>query len=141
MPAIPPPAVASLAGLLVGLWLLTPVALGAAVLAWHLLTRLVRTRRDRHRPERAAARQRTQYGRRLAAEWPLLTPTLRLGYADQVDCQRRRAPPRSPLTERAVTPRWPPCRTASLADYQERHDSPGRRLGLTSPSMCMSSSA
>jgi hypothetical protein len=42
--------VGTLAGLLVGLWLLTPVALGAGVLACRLLGWLIRTRRDAATP-------------------------------------------------------------------------------------------
>jgi hypothetical protein len=75
-----PPLVASLAGLLVGLWLLVLLGGGFVVLAGHLLARLVRTRRDRRRPQQAAVRERTRQARRLAAEWPLLARTLRLGY-------------------------------------------------------------
>ena len=74
---------ASLAGLLVGLWLLVILGGGVVVLAGHLLARLVRTRRDRRHPQQAAFRERTRQARRLAAEWPLLSQTLGLGYRDQ----------------------------------------------------------
>jgi hypothetical protein len=80
MRSLPP---ATLAGLLVGLWLLVVLGGGILVLAGHLLTRLIRTRRDRRHPDQAAARQRRQHTRSLAAEWPLLAQTLRLGYKDQ----------------------------------------------------------
>jgi S-DNA-T family DNA segregation ATPase FtsK/SpoIIIE len=110
--------VGTLAGLLVGLWLLTPVALGAAVLAWQLLGWLVRTRWDRRHPERAAARQRIQYGRRLAAEWPLLTKTLRLGYQDQWTGQHRYPAAQFALDEQAVTATVAAIPGAGLVDYQ-----------------------
>jgi hypothetical protein len=109
----------SLAGLLVGLWLLGPVALGAAVLAGHLLTRLVRTRRDRRHPERADARQRAQYGRRLAAEWPLLAQTLRLGYTDQWTRQHRYPAAAFTLDGQGVTATVAAIAGAGLADYQQ----------------------
>jgi hypothetical protein len=74
MRSLPP--LASLAGLLVGLWLLVILAGGVAVLAGHLLARVVRSRRDHRHPEQAALRERTRQARRLAAEWPLLAQTL-----------------------------------------------------------------
>jgi hypothetical protein len=109
------PLVGTLVGLLVGLWLLAPVALGAAVLAWRGLGWLVRTRRDRRHPERAATRARAQQGRRLAAEWPLLAQTLRLGYTDQWTRQHRFPAAAFTLDDQAVTatvaaipaPAWP----------------------------------
>ncbi len=88
MRTIPSP-LASLAGLLVGLWLLVPLGLGVAVLAGHLLSRLVRRRWDRRHPKQAAVRQHTRQARRMAAEWPLLTQTLGLGYRDQWTRQHR----------------------------------------------------
>ena len=48
MGTVPP--LATLAGLLVGLWLLVILGGGFVVLAGHLLARLVRTRRDRRHP-------------------------------------------------------------------------------------------
>jgi hypothetical protein len=116
MPASLP--VATLAGLLVGLWLLAPVTLGAAVLVWRLLGWLVRTRRDCRHPERAAARQRTQYGRRLAAEWPLLSKTLRLGYTDQWTRQHRYPAAEFTVDDQGVTATVAAIPGASLADYQ-----------------------
>jgi hypothetical protein len=80
---------ASLAGLLVGLWLLVIPGAGFLVLAAHLLAQLVRTRRDHRHPQQAAVRERTRQARRLAAEWPLLAPTLGLGYRDQWTRQHR----------------------------------------------------
>jgi hypothetical protein len=82
MPSILSP-IATVAGLLVGLWLLLVLGGGVAVLAGHLLARLLRARRNRRHPEQAAARQHTRQARRLAAEWPLLAQTLGLGYRDQ----------------------------------------------------------
>jgi hypothetical protein len=72
-----PPLVASLAGLLVGLWLLVLLGGGFVVLAGHLLARLVRTRWDHRHPQQAAVRQHTRQAHRLAAEWPQLAQTLR----------------------------------------------------------------
>jgi hypothetical protein len=71
MRTVPPP-VGTLAGMLVGLWLLLLLGGGVAMLAGHLLARLIRARRDRRHPQQAAARERTRQARRLAAEWPLL---------------------------------------------------------------------
>jgi DNA segregation ATPase FtsK/SpoIIIE, S-DNA-T family len=116
MPALLP--VGSLAGLLVGLWLLTPVALGAAVLVWRLLAWLVRTHRDRRDPQGAAARARAQQARRLAAEWPLLAQTLRLGYTDQWTRQHRYPAAEFTLDEQAVTVAVAAIPGAGLADYQ-----------------------
>jgi S-DNA-T family DNA segregation ATPase FtsK/SpoIIIE len=117
MPGVPMP-VATLAGLLVGLWLLAPVALGVGVLACRLVGWLVRARRDRRHPERADARQRAQQGRRLAAEWPLLAQTLRLGYTDQWTRQHRYPAAAFTLDEQAVTATVAAIAGASLADYQ-----------------------
>jgi hypothetical protein len=80
--------------------MLAPVALGAAVLAGRLLGWLVRTRRDRRHPHRFAVRDQQRQARRLAAEWPLLAQTLRLGYTDQWTRQPATPPPRSRLTAR-----------------------------------------
>jgi S-DNA-T family DNA segregation ATPase FtsK/SpoIIIE len=117
MPATPLP-VGTLAGLLVGLWLLAPVALGAAVLAWRLLGWLVRSRRDRRHPERVGVRQRTQYGRRLAAEWPLLSKTLRLGYTDQWTRQHRYPAAEFTVDDQGVTATVAAIPGAGLADFQ-----------------------
>ena len=73
----------SLAGRLVGLWLLLVLGGGIAVVAAHLLARLLRARQARRHPQQAAAREQTRQARRLAAEWPLLAQTLGLGYRDQ----------------------------------------------------------
>jgi DNA segregation ATPase FtsK/SpoIIIE, S-DNA-T family len=110
--------VGSLAGLLVGLWLLTPVALGAAVLAGRLLGWLVRARRDRRHPERAAVRDQARQARRLAAEWPLLAQTLRLGYTDQWTRQHRYPAAAFTVDDQAVTATVAAIPGAALADYQ-----------------------
>jgi S-DNA-T family DNA segregation ATPase FtsK/SpoIIIE len=110
--------VGTLAGLLVGLWLLTPVALGAGVLACRLLGWLVRTRRDRRHPERAAARAQARQARRLAAEWPLLAQTLRLGYTDQWTRQHRYPAAQFTVDGQAVTVLVAAIPGAALADYQ-----------------------
>ncbi len=83
MRSLPP--LASLAGLLVGLWLVVLLGGGVAVLAGHLLAQLVHSRRDRRHPQQAAIRERTRQARRLAAEWPLLAQTLGLGYRGSMD--------------------------------------------------------
>jgi hypothetical protein len=80
---------ATLAGLLVGFWLLLGLGGGMVVMAGHLLARVVRSRRDRRHPQQAAIRERTRQARRLAAEWPLLAQTLGLGYRDQWTRQHR----------------------------------------------------
>jgi S-DNA-T family DNA segregation ATPase FtsK/SpoIIIE len=113
-----PPLVASLAGLLVGLWLLVLLGGGFVVLAGHLLARLVRTRRDRRRPQQAAVRERTRQARRLAAEWPLLAQTLRLGYQDQWTRQHRFPAAEFIADDQGVTATVAAIPGAGLADYQ-----------------------
>jgi DNA segregation ATPase FtsK/SpoIIIE, S-DNA-T family len=110
--------VGTLAGLLVGLWLLAPVALGAGVLAWQLLGWLVRTHRDRRHPERVAVRDQTRQARRLAAEWPLLAQTLRLGYTDQWTRQHRFPAAEFTVDGQGVTATGAAIAGASLVDYQ-----------------------
>jgi hypothetical protein len=112
------PPVGTLAGLLVGLWLLAPVALGAAVLVWRLLGWLVRSRRDRRHPERVAVRDQQRQARRLVAEWPLLAQTLRLGYTDQWTRQFRFPAAAFAVDGQAVTATVAAIAGASLADYQ-----------------------
>jgi S-DNA-T family DNA segregation ATPase FtsK/SpoIIIE len=109
---------ATLAGLLVGLWLLLVVGGGIAVLAGCLLARLVRARQARRHPQRAAARARTRQGRRLAAEWPLLSQTLRLGYQDQWTRQHRFPAAQFVLDDQGVTATVAAIAGADLADYQ-----------------------
>jgi S-DNA-T family DNA segregation ATPase FtsK/SpoIIIE len=113
-----PPVLGSLTGLLVGLWLLVPLGLGMAVLAGHLLTRLLRSRRDRRHPQQAAARERTRQGLRLAAEWPLLAQTLCLGYRDQWTRQHRFPAAEFVADDQGVTAIVAAIAGAGLADYQ-----------------------
>jgi DNA segregation ATPase FtsK/SpoIIIE, S-DNA-T family len=116
MPSVRP--LASLAGLLVGLWLLLVLGGGIVVLAGYLV-RLVRARRDCRYPERVAARQRTRYTRRLAAEWPLLAQTLRLGYKDQWTGQHRFPAANFAVDDQGVTATVAAIPSAGLADYQQ----------------------
>ena len=68
--------------ILVGLVMLLALVGGTATLLAVLVGRRLRPRWDRRHPKLAAARQRDRYERRMAAEWPLLTHTLGLGYRD-----------------------------------------------------------
>jgi S-DNA-T family DNA segregation ATPase FtsK/SpoIIIE len=112
------PLVATLAGLLVGLWLLLILSGGFVVLTRHLLARVVRSRRDRRHPQQAAVRERTRQARRLAAEWPLLAQTLRLGYQDQWTRQHRYPTAEFVLDDQGVTATVAAMAGAGLADYQ-----------------------
>src|SRR5215211_7679648 len=114
MRSLPP--MASLAGLLVGLWLLVIPGAGFLVLAAHLLAQLVRTRRDHRHPQQAAVQERT---RRLAAEWPLLAQTLGLGYRDQWTRQHRFPAAEFALDDQGVTATVAAIAGAGLADYQK----------------------
>src|SRR5215218_2794403 len=116
MRTVPP--VATAAGLLVGLWLLAPLGLGAAVLVGHVVVRLVRARRDRRRPQQAAIRERSRQSRRLAAEWPLLAQTLGLGYRDQWTRQHRFPAAEFIADDQGVTATVAAIAGAGLADYQ-----------------------
>src|SRR5215216_4161066 len=115
MRSLPP--LASLAGLLVGLWLLVIPGAGFLVLAAHLLAQLVRTRRDHRHPQQAAVQERTRQARRLAAEWPLLAQTLGLGYRDQWTRQHRFPAAEFALDDQGVTATV--AASAGLADYQK----------------------
>jgi hypothetical protein len=117
MRTIPP--VGTLAGLLVGLWLLVILGGGVAVLAGHLLARLLRARRDRRHPQQAAVRERTRQARRLAAEWPLLAQTLGLGYRDQWTRQHRFPAAEFVADDQGVTATVAAIAGAGLADYQQ----------------------
>jgi hypothetical protein len=117
MHTVPPPP-GTLAGLLVGLQLLLVLGGGIALLAGHLLARLLRTRRDRRHPQQAAIRERSRQARRLAAEWPLLAQTLRLGYTDQWNRQHRYPAAQFVLDEQGVTATVAAIAGAGLADYQ-----------------------
>jgi hypothetical protein len=96
---------------LVGLSMLLAVVGGTATLAGVLLARRYR--------EQAAARQRAQHGRRLAAEWPLLAQTLGLGYRDQWTRQHRFPPAEFVADDQGVTATVAAIAGASLADYQK----------------------
>jgi hypothetical protein len=108
----------SLAGLLVGLWLLLVLGGGVLVLAGHLLVRLLCSRRDRRHPQQAAARQHTRQARRLAAEWPLLAQTLGLGYRDQWTRQHRYPAAKVAVDDQGVTATVSAIAGAGLGDYQ-----------------------
>jgi S-DNA-T family DNA segregation ATPase FtsK/SpoIIIE len=109
---------ASLVGLLVGLWLLVVLVGGVLVLAGHLLGRWLRARQVGQHPARTAARQHTQQARRLAAEWPLLAQTLGLGYRDQWTRQHRFPAAEFVLDDQGVTATVAAIAGAGLADYQ-----------------------
>jgi DNA segregation ATPase FtsK/SpoIIIE, S-DNA-T family len=103
---------------LVGLSMLLAIVGGIITLACCLLAPRLRVRHARRRPAQAAARQRDRYGRRLAAEWPLLAQTLSLGYRDQ--WTRQHAYPRAAFVvdDQGVTATVAAIAGASLADYQ-----------------------
>jgi S-DNA-T family DNA segregation ATPase FtsK/SpoIIIE len=103
---------------LVGLSMLLALVGGTATLAGVLFARQLRAREVRLYPERAVARQRGQYGRRITAEWPLLAQTLRLGYTDQ--WTRQHAYPRAEflVDDQGVTATVAAIAGAGLADYQ-----------------------
>jgi DNA segregation ATPase FtsK/SpoIIIE, S-DNA-T family len=103
---------------LLGLWTLLLLAAGGATLAGCLLTRLYRGRQGRRHPERTATKARTQQARRLAAEWPLLAQTLRLGYQDQWTRQHRYPAATFIVDEQGVTATVAAIAGAGLADYQ-----------------------
>jgi DNA segregation ATPase FtsK/SpoIIIE, S-DNA-T family len=111
--------IATLAGLLVGLWLLLVLGGGTAVLVGHVLARLVRARRDRRHPERPAARQRTRATKEIAAGWPLLAQTLGLGYRDQWTRQHRFPAAEFVADDQGVTATVAAIAGAGLADYQK----------------------
>jgi hypothetical protein len=113
-----PSLLASLAGLLVGLWLLLMLGGGLVLVAGHLLARLVRAHRDRRHPQQAAVREQTRQARRMAAEWPLLAQTLGLGYRDQ--WTRQHAYPRAAFVadDQGVTVTVSAIAGAGLTDYQ-----------------------
>jgi hypothetical protein len=110
--------VATLAGLIIGAWFLFVLLAGTVVLAAVLLGRLVRARRDRRHPQRAAGRKRTGQARRLTAEWPLLAQTLRLGYQDQWTRQHRFPTAEFVVDNQGVTANVAAIAGASLTDYE-----------------------
>jgi DNA segregation ATPase FtsK/SpoIIIE, S-DNA-T family len=113
-----PSVLGSLAGLLVGLWLVLALGGGVLVLVGHLLGQLVRRRRDRRHPEQAATREWTRQARRLAAEWPLLAQTLGLGYRDQWTRQHRFPAAEVAVDGQGVTARVAAITGAGLVEYQ-----------------------
>ena len=114
---------------LVGLSMFLAAIGGIATLAAVLLGRQVRARQARRHPQQAASRERSRYGRRLAAEWPLLAQTLGLGYRDQWTRQHRFPAAEFVADDQGVTATVAAIAGAGLADYQ-RHHLPGRHLGL-----------
>jgi S-DNA-T family DNA segregation ATPase FtsK/SpoIIIE len=103
---------------LVGLSMLLAMVGGTATLLGVLLGRQARARLVRRHSARAAARQQDRYGRRLAAEWPLLAQTLGLGYRDQWTRQHRYPAAEFVADDQGVTATVSAIAGASLADYQ-----------------------
>src|SRR5512133_3763639 len=104
---------------LVGLSMLLALVGGTATLVGCLLGRRLRARLARRHPQQAAARERTQQARRLAAEWPLLTQTLGLGYRDQWTRQHRFPAAEFVTDNQGVTATVAGVAGAGLADYQK----------------------
>src|SRR5215208_4524996 len=102
----------------VGLSMLLALVGGTATLAACLLGRRLRARQARRHPQQAAARERTRQARRLAAEWPLLAQTLRLGYMDQWTRQHRFPAAEFVADDQGVTATVSAIAGAGLADYQ-----------------------
>jgi S-DNA-T family DNA segregation ATPase FtsK/SpoIIIE len=107
-----------MAATLVGVSLLLVLVGGAATLAGCLLARLLRACQARRHPQQAAVRERTLQARRLAAEWPLLAQTLRLGYTDQWTRQHRYPAAQFVVDDQGVTATLAAIPGAGLADYQ-----------------------
>jgi DNA segregation ATPase FtsK/SpoIIIE, S-DNA-T family len=103
---------------LVGLSLLLALAGGTATLTACLLSRRLRARQARQHPQQAATRERTRQARRLAAEWPLLSQTLGLGYRDQWTRQHRFPAAEFVADDQGVTATVAAIAGASLIDYQ-----------------------
>jgi len=103
---------------LVGLYLLVVLVGGTTTLVGVLLGRRLRARWDQRHPERAAARQRARYQRRVAAEWPLLAKTLGLGYTDVWSRQHAYPSARFVVDDQGVTATVAAIAGAGLADYQ-----------------------
>jgi DNA segregation ATPase FtsK/SpoIIIE, S-DNA-T family len=103
---------------LVGLSLLLALVGGTATLAGCLLGRRLGARHARRNPQQAAIRERTRQARRLAAEWPLLAQTLRLGYTDQWTRQHRFPTAEFVADDQGVTATVAAIAGAGLADYQ-----------------------
>jgi len=104
---------------LVGLSMLLALVGGTATLAGCLLGRRLRARQARRHPAKAAVRERTRHARRLAAEWPLLAQTLRLGYTDQWTRQHRFPTAEFVADDQGMTATVAAIAGAGLADYQQ----------------------
>jgi len=107
-----------MAATLVGLAMLLVMVGGTTTLVGVLVGRRLRARWDRRHPERAAARQRARHQRQLAADWPLLTQTLGLGYRDQWTRQHASPPTRFLVDGQGVTATVAAIPGAGLIDYQ-----------------------
>jgi hypothetical protein len=103
---------------LVGLSMLLALVGGTVTLVGCLLGRRLHARQARRHPQQAAARERTRQARRLAAEWPLLAQTLRLGYTDQWTRQHRFPAATFVADDQGVTATVSAIAGAGLADYQ-----------------------
>jgi S-DNA-T family DNA segregation ATPase FtsK/SpoIIIE len=103
---------------LVGLSMLLALVGGTTTLLGILLGRRLRARWDRRHPVQAGARHRARYGKRLAAEWPLLAETLGLGYRDQWTRQHRFPTAEFVADDQGVTATVSAIAGAGLADYQ-----------------------
>jgi DNA segregation ATPase FtsK/SpoIIIE, S-DNA-T family len=103
---------------LVGLSMLLAVVGGTATLLVVLVGRRLRARLARRHPQQAAARERTRQARRLAAEWPLLSQTLGLGYRDQWTRQHRFPTAEFVADDQGVTATVAAMAGAGLVDYQ-----------------------
>jgi S-DNA-T family DNA segregation ATPase FtsK/SpoIIIE len=102
----------------VGLSMLLAVVGGTATLAGCLLARRLRAQQARRHPQQTAARERTRQAKRLAAEWPLLSQTLGLGYRDQWTRQHRFPTAEFVADDHGVTATVAAIAGAGLADYQ-----------------------
>jgi hypothetical protein len=103
---------------LVGLSMLLVVVGGTLSLVGVLLSRRLRARHARRHPQQATTRERIRYGRRLAAEWPLLAQTLGLGYRDQWTRQHRFPAGEFVADDQGITATVAAIAGANLADYQ-----------------------
>src|SRR5215203_192077 len=101
-----------------GLSMLRALVGGTATLAACLLSRRLRARQARRHPQQAAVREQTRQARRLAAEWPLLSQTLGLGYRDQWTRQHRFPSAEFIADDQGVTATVAAIAGASLVDYQ-----------------------
>jgi len=103
---------------LVGLSMLLALVGGTVTLVGCLFGRRLRARQARRHPQQAAARERTRQAQRLAAEWPLLAQTLRLGYTDQWTRQHRFPAAEFVADDQGVTATVSAIAGAGLTDYQ-----------------------